>query len=395
MKISFLFGCGISIPAGLPGTWEITNEILCNWDKWFKCDTQYRLKANSSQGKEYFNSSPYSDYPRKIGYFLNLINKEIDQYYGYVAKIDAIQNYEEIYDFIYHISQALSREIDNPFTNRIVQSLVHSIEPLFTANQNKYQELQLLCDESMLFMKNVILSKLSNKFGCLDYFGVIADLIKTKEIHSIFTLNHDRLFESFLRKKLIEYYDGFKPVEENGVRFWESDFNNHPDKIKYLKLHGSIDWFNFRIDDGLSFNLYNIGLVKNWNSEDEVRTTINNQEYRVDKFPEFLTGMNGKYLEYNYGLYLELFYQFHRLLNETDVLIIAGYGFGDNAVNLRIIDWMKHLKSNIEIITPNVDAIIKNAKGAIYSRLQDWGSERVNFIEKGIETVKITDFKFL
>ena len=40
-------------------------------------------------------------------------------------------------------------------------------------------------------------------------------------------------------------------------------------------------------------------------------------------------------------------------------------------------------------------AIIKNAKGAIYSRLQDWGSERVNFIEKGIETVKITDFKFL
>jgi hypothetical protein len=153
--------------------------------------------------------------------------------------------------------------------------------------------------------------------------------------------------------------------------------------------------YNFRTDDGASLNIQNVGVLEKWNSEDEVMVTIKGQEYRVDKFPNFLTGTNDKYLEYNYGLYLELFYQFHRLLNETDVLIIAGYGFGDNAVNLRIIDWMNDKNHRLEIITPNVEATIKNARGAIYARLQDWGYDRIDFTEKGIQDVRIDDFRFL
>lgn len=51
--------------------------------------------------------------------------------------------------------------------------------------------------------------------------------------------------------------------------------------------------------------------------------------------------------------------------------IIAGYDFSDNAVNLRIIDLMKNKNKRIEIITPNVETTIKNARGAIYSILKD------------------------
>ena len=393
-KISLLLGSGISIPAGLPGTLEITNEILCQWNKWYKCDSQYQQKANSGQSKEYSDNSPYSDYPRKVAYFLNLINKEIIQYYGYVAKVDIVQNYEEIYDFVYHIKQALTRNIDNPLTNRIIQSLVHSIEPIFPRNQDKYQELILLCDESMQYMKNVIYAKLTKKPCFIDYLGIISKLVSQKKLKSIFTLNHDNIMESFLRKNAIEYYDGFDQKEENGVRFWKPDFQENQDKLQFLKLHGSIDWFNFRTDDRASLNIEKVGVLEKWNSEDEVRVKINGKEYRVDKFPIFLTGTNDKYLEYNYGLYLELFYHFHRLLNETDVLIIAGYGFGDNAVNLRIIDWMNNESHRLEIITPNVEGTIKNARGAIYSRLQNWGNDRVNFIEKVIQEVKIEDFEF-
>lgn len=395
-KVSFLFGCGISIPAGLPCTCEITKEILCRWDKWYKCNTQYRLKANSGQSNEYFDNLSHKEYPRKIAYFLNLINKEINQYYGYVAKIDSIQNYEEIYDFVYHIRKALSKDIDNPLTNRIIQSLVHSIDPIFPKNQDKYEELQLLCDESMQYMKNIIHANLTKKHGCIDYLRIIAELIRENIVKNIFTLNHDRITESYLIKNSIEYYDGFEICGKNGVRFWKPDFLRHKDKLQFLKLHGSIDWFNFRTDDGVRLNLNNVGVVENWNSEDEVNITIGEQNYRVDKFPNFLTGTHDKYLEYNYGLYLELMYQFHRLLNETDVLIVAGYGFGDNAVNLRIIDWFSRDETRkIEIITPNMDSTIKNARGAIYARLQDWDSNRIQFIEKGIENINIDDFKFL
>lgn len=395
MNISFLFGSGISIPAGLPSTRDITNEILCNWNEWYKYDSQYRLKATSGQSPEYFENSQYSDYTRKIAFFLNLINREILHYYGFITKIDTIQNYEEIYDVVYHIRKALSRNVDNPLTNRLIHSLVHSIDPISPCNQNKYEELRLLCDESIQYMKNIIYYNLTRKHSCLDYLNIIAELIKNEKIKSIFTLNHDCLLETFLRKNEIEYYDGFEMPAKNGVRFWKPDFQKYNDKLQYLKLHGSINWFNFRIDDGIILKTENVGLIEEWNSEDEVSITIDQQNYRVDKFPNFLTGTNDKYLEYNYGLYLELMYQFHGLLNETNVLIVAGYGFGDNAINLRIIDWMNKNDNKIEIITPDVNATIRNARGAIYARLQEWGDDRVNIIDKGIQEIHLNDFRFL
>jgi len=44
---------------------------------------------------------------------------------------------------------------------------------------------------------------------------------------------------------------------------------------------------------------------------------------------------------------------------------------------------------------PRKEEHIGNARGAIYARLQDWSDDRVNFIEKGIQGVKIDDFKYL
>jgi hypothetical protein len=395
-NISFLLGCGISIPAGLPGTWEITNEIICNWDKWYKDDTQYLLKKSSRQSKEYFEKSPYSDWTRKIAFFLNLINKEIKQYYGFIAKIDVVDNYEEIYDFVYHIRQALTRTIDNPLTNRIINCLMHSSEFFHSSNEDKYSELKLLCYESMQFIKNVVHSQLQKKGTKSSGFNIIKNVIEKGNVQSIFTLNHDTLLEEFLKEKNIEFYDGFEKKSKNGVRFWESNFANNSTALQYLKLHGSINWFNFRIDSDIGLKIGNIGLVEKWQSEGVVDCIVEETKYRVEKFPNFLTGTNDKYLEYNYGQYLELFAQFHSLLKTTETLIIAGYGFGDNAVNLRIIDWFENNKnSKIEIISPDIEKTVNNAKGAIYARLKDWDSSRISFIEKGIENTKLSDLKFL
>ncbi len=395
-KVALLLGSGMSIPAGLPGTWDITNEILNNYNKWFKDGEEYRLKTASGQSEDYFANCPYSRYPQKISRFLKIIATELNQYYCTIAKSEYTVNYEEIFDVINQIKLGFSRDVDNPLTNRIIHCLVHSIDPIFPDNQDKYEEVKLLCKEAEKFIKSVIHLSLVKKHGCINYLDIISQIVENSYVPGIATLNHDTLLEKSLRKNLIEYNDGFAEAGK-GVRFFDNHQLNRQDKLKLLKLHGSIDWYNFRTDDGVSLNIEEIGQYDEWQSEDEVQISVNDKEYRVDKKPLFLTGFNNKYLEYNYGIYLDLFYQFHQLLNQTDILIIAGYGFGDNTVNLRIIDWYtKRNDRKIEIITPNKDTAINNAKGAIHSRLKfDWSDDRIHWIEKGIQELEITDLKYI
>lgn len=391
-NIAFLLGAGVSIPAGMPSTQDLTDEILCKWYKWYKDGDQYRLKANSGQSKLYFDLID-KGYTRKIAFFLNLIKNEIDHYYGFIAKVDTLVSYEEIYDLVYHIHQALTRNNDDPLTNRIIHNLVHSIEPICECNQDKYRELELLCTKSLSFIKYVIYIKLSKSYSYLNYLRIIDELNKKGCLKSIFTLNHDTIIESYLRKNLVEYYDGFSEQKE-GVRFWEAEFQKNKDKLQILKLHGSIDWYNFKLDDGTYKYYYNVGKIDDELQSVDNSIIIGGIEFSVDQLPLFLTGTNVKYLEYNYGLYLELLYQFHRLLKQTDTLIIADYGFGDNAINLRIIDWMNDKKHKLIIITPNFNNTQKYAKGAMYARLQDWKRDRrIGIIENKIECVSIEDLE--
>lgn len=59
-RISFLFGAGISIPAGLPSTGKLTEEVLCKWDEWFKNSSHYDLKLDSGQSIEYFSNNQFN-----------------------------------------------------------------------------------------------------------------------------------------------------------------------------------------------------------------------------------------------------------------------------------------------------------------------------------------------
>ncbi|OGU39329.1 MAG: hypothetical protein A2X61_00455 [Ignavibacteria bacterium GWB2_35_12] len=390
-QVSLLLGAGFSRPAGFPSTNDITNEILCGWDKWYKNGIQYRLKSNSREEYDNSETALYPNYLEKVAYFLNLIKKEIEHYYSSIVKTDIRTNYEEIYDFVYHISYAFSRDIDNPITNRIIHSLVPSIKPLNEGNNDLYGELENISNESLKFIKNVIKIELNKEPLATTYLDIINELNNSTDLKllSIFTTNHDLLLDNYLK----DYIDGFAS-ENNGVRLWDPMQWNIVDKLFYLKLHGSLNWYNFMKDTGVSYEIAFIGLIKKWYCHDANDYKIDGINYKVYNMPLYLTGTNDKYLECNYGIYLELFYQFHRLLKQTDILIIIGYSFGDNAINFRIIDWFgQNKESKIILVTKCKYNTFNNARGAINERLCEWEKIKNRFcvIEKLIENVSIEE----
>ncbi|MFA6571300.1 MAG: hypothetical protein WCT77_08690, partial [Bacteroidota bacterium] len=209
-NISFLFGSGASLAAGLPSTSDITNEIMENYNNRFKDNEGYSQKSSSNQG------NPNADYPIKIHDILKIINDDLNNYYKKVANTDYTVNYEEVFDILQTLNNALSRDVDYPVSNKLIEHLLLKINPL--SAYEAIADLKTKIMESMNFIKSIIHVKLIKKEGCIDYFSVLADITNHYQLKdiNIFTLNHDFLVEKYLSKKLIYFYDGFGEKDKYG-----------------------------------------------------------------------------------------------------------------------------------------------------------------------------------
>ncbi len=62
---------------------------------------------------------------------------------------------------------------------------------------------------------------------------------------TIATLNYDRVIEELFERSEIPYSDGFAGTQE--LAAWVG-FDKADSRVPYLKLHGSLDWFQIRDD---------------------------------------------------------------------------------------------------------------------------------------------------
>ncbi|MBI3258353.1 MAG: hypothetical protein HYZ54_02565 [Ignavibacteriae bacterium] len=109
-NITFLFGAGASIPAGMPTTYDISEEVFEGWANWsfhqFDCIQWVCSKSSNNLRnsiEQYFPDNDYlerQDYPRRVSIFLNLIRTECEQYYRIISSKSIYTNYEEIFDII-------------------------------------------------------------------------------------------------------------------------------------------------------------------------------------------------------------------------------------------------------------------------------------------------------
>lgn len=382
IRIAFLLGSGTSIPVGLPSTKDLTQKIMAGEGIKREGDGTYNL----GQAHNGFNN----EYIEKVTKFLKRIKVEVDNYYK--AKSYRETNYE---DLCYISSQICDNEIgeyDNPAIQPLIEKIIPDIASLYPGKENEHLEewtLYYISFETTNYIKDVVWRLLFSKIPeNLDKINIFRDASCDKDIShlDIFTLNHDTVLEDYLSQNNIKLVDGFdKP--ENNVRYWNPNlYKQESSKVRFFKLHGSINWFLFPSEKN---NITKIGItpfnVSCWDTEDP----YGQRQYPVLGRPCILVGTFNKMLEYTGSIYFELHCQFYHTLQNIDQLVVCGYGFGDKGINRQIFEWIySSLKHRVIIIHPNPEILKEKARPVLAKNWDDLiKQQKLILISKKIEDV--------
>ncbi|NDV15721.1 hypothetical protein GO009_06750 [Muricauda sp. TY007] len=176
----------------------------------------------------------------------------------------------------------------------------------------------------------------SAKLGYLDPLVQILSSDKLQTPLECFTLNYDKTIEDALKKHETMPYTGFVSSEWKGME--TLDVPDNFDKIKYYKLHGSIDWVRLQLD----------GSVK----ELDGLTMEQKSDIDIEHSPYIIFGHGSKTFSFN--PFFDLISSFKKKLEERDYIFAIGYSFFDPYINNLLIEALNSSPyKKLIIINPN------------------------------------------
>lgn len=383
-KTSFLIGSGFSRPAGKPGVFDITDRIRSGEGVTRHTDGCYYLSA----GLEPKGSS--QNYVESVVELINRIYPVIEKFFSGTRN----PNYEDLYFSISQLRDNAHREYENPAIEPFSDQVRSEVADLLKRKRGLSEEtwtFEDLLTEACNYVKDVVSRSLSAEPETTDYLKIIGEAVNDLSRITISTLNHDVLLEDYFQSKEITFTDGFgQPTNE--VKYWSpSEFGRSDVQVELLKLHGSINWYRLRPDEGTWYDeRYGIPLTKDvWHTRD----IDGNLRLPVDGRPEFLAGTFNKILQYTDEIYVDLHCRFVNTLRSSCRLVVCGYGFSDKAVNSQLIRWLyEDPARKCVVIDPNPDAIQEYARGAIARRWDEWcRTEKVRMLRKSVSDVSWTE----
>jgi len=355
MRLAFLLGSGISIPAGMPSTGQITDLVRSG-------DGVVR-QANGSYcfgGPDYL-----ADSMKPVLALVSILFGEIRDYY--TDRRSHPVNYENCCYVVAQLCDTESYEFDNPAVLPLIEKL-RQHEELRSLLETGEQRLSLF-RETKHFIQDILWRRLAEPPTSLNYLGWLIDGAQDDTVDStdFLTLNHDTLLEQALRKKAVKYCDGFGQPSEN-VRFWESGQLEEHHRVRVCKLHGSVEWVWFRSKRGVGIPL-----------RDDLFDTPGR--------PELLVGTFNKMHQYTASVFADLHCHFHKCLRQLNSLICCGYGFGDKGINTKLAEWINTDQSRrIVVVHPDPQLLMDCSRGAIANNWQEWRAKgKVITIEKTVE----------
>jgi hypothetical protein len=396
-QTALLLGAGFSIPFGMPSTEKLTKLV-----------TSKELKFVRATWGDYYTEEKW----REDGFYRGDLDFAIAEAYHHIihflyekeqaieSKLDREINFEDIYSLLYSLEHPSRNACNKRYGDGFIEYLDKLNDEERTKLKISYSERDLLKDlqegdtnpysETMRMLQCIITKELQKDLE------LNSQLLKSKfwdhlfksEKINIFSLNHDLIIEKILEHKSKDFQDGFEL--KNGFQEFTDNFPDN-NKINFLKLHGSINWFNV---NGSDRNFY----VNSKNTRIESMTYMysnlleNSQEYLFINQRAFLTGTQNKYEEYLMNIYSDLKWHYKRLLKDTKRLIVIGYSFGDYGVTTEIINWMhKKMDAKLIIIDPDANTLLKT--GFLIPRLKKAFPERITAINKGFQDLKEADYK--
>ena len=346
-RTAFLLGSGVSRPAGLPSVEKLTATILC---------------GNT---------------------FLLDLSTRFDSYYQ--QTFGRGMNYEDLFFVASQLRDELTGEANNPIAATAIETL---------RSECNFDLPQL--SRSLDYISDSVASSLRQPATRLDHLQPLKAAWEEAPLQTlnIFTLNHDLLLEHYFRDQDIPFVHGFDAVIKN-VRYWNPTlFDANVDGIRLLKLHGSIDWYRFQPIGSNNWYDEMIGTYQGKYPSDAHAPNDVRLE-TVDPRPLLLIGSFNKIPEYTRRIFLDLYYEFRRLLDRSTILVSCGYGFADKGINEQILEWLYgDRKRRIVLVEPKHEYLQRRARAAISLKWKDWVKDgTLTIISKGIEEVSWDEVK--
>jgi hypothetical protein len=374
-RLALLLGSGISIPAQMPTVGEITARVLSGAGVMHHTDGLYYF------GEPLYAHMGFPDeHVPRVVMFLRRLNIEVELYY---LREDGTQtSYEDLHHIAAQIRDSESGEYDNPIVRPFLQRILPEVRPLIAARRGETRRrwgLQELAAEATNYIQDVVRNLLARKPCRTDHLEWLMDACRDAAFPEVdlFTLNHDTVLESCLSRSNIHPVDGFlDPV--NGVRYWSpASFDDDAIGLRLFKLHGSVNWFRLRSDDGVD----TVGIPVAGDPWHTVAAS-GGPQLAVEGRPMLLAGTFNKIMQYPFGLFAELHYRFYRRLEDVQCLLVCGYGFGDKGINTRLIEWMaSSADRRMVVVHPRPDMLKQSARPAISRNWDNWKRDgRLSFV---------------
>jgi hypothetical protein len=173
-------------------------------------------------------------------------------------------------------------------------------------------------------IRNTLLNRLMVKPDRIkDIVERYGEVFEQTKSYTIVTTNYDNVLETYCEQMELGIINGFKASHLGNKRVWDNDAWNDDEyqvdyqhdgsmdgyliKMRLVKLHGSITW---QKDDGHTvLEIGSLGL-RDPDKDVMILPTPDEKDYARDVFPELQC-------------------QFNKVLNRTDLLIVAGFSFRD------------------------------------------------------------------
>lgn len=282
--------------------------------------------------------------------------------------VEAETDYEDIANILQQIIDAIDFEYDNPALLPLIEQLA--------AEYGDVGTVEAVADESAEYLHQLVRWMLTDKGVSLDYLAPLYDAFTDDSVEQfdVFTLNHDRVLDRGLDERRIAFSDGFE--EPWGTLLLWSDTYSVPTR-RLFKLHGAVDWFRYDLNLGDWSGQVSARSAPDgdpWNPKGPDHRSLGARGFPCEGRAQFLAGTFTKILAYPTGLYADQHGHFHESLREADALLVVGYGFGDKAINARLIAWMNtpRARRRMVVVDPAAERLPERARFAVGSKWAGW-----------------------
>lgn len=358
MRIVVLLGSGSSTPAGMPAVDEITARVLSGQDV-LRYGSDFHVVHRVEPNQEVFTQGV-----AEVVQFVSDLKQLCDAYFASQDKLRTT-NYEDIAYVAQQIEDGLLSEYENP-------ALLPLNERLGARAGRTRRDLMEVAGSAADYVADLVRALVGRPAERLDHLAAIVDATRDRSVGdlTIATLNHDLVLETALGEAEVVYADGFEDVFGT-LRLWSDTYAVGDRKV--LKLHGSIDWYRYRLTR------------RGWTGEVTARSAAGEDplhargpaggmlECPLDGRPQILTGTFNKILSYPTGIYADQHFRFHESLVEADRLVVIGYGFRDKAINARLVAWAERPgKRRMVVVHPDRERLRVQARGAVRGKWARW-----------------------